>query len=139
MRAHGDPDLLLVEEMLAPPSADDARSSLEYWERRRAALPVYRRAARREARDMAARWQDRLLAAEQARFEATLAGKLLIRLGISRLFLLRLRFTKLGLVALAWTLVPRKVKLVAGGVAAAWLIMLGGVLAAAVLVFDQVL
>ena len=88
---------------------------------------------------MAARWQDRLLAAEQARFEATLAGKLLIRLGISRRFLLRLRFTKLGLVALAWTLVPRKVKLVAGGVAAAWLIMLGGVLAAAVLVFDQVL
>ena len=74
MRAHGDPDLLLVEEMLAPPSADDARSSLEYWERRRAALPVYRRAARREARDMAARWQDRLLAAEQARADFRLKG-----------------------------------------------------------------
>jgi hypothetical protein len=139
MRAHWDPDRLLVEQMLAPPSVDDARSSLEYWQRRRTTVPVYRRAARREARDMAARWQDRLLAAEQARFEATLAGKLLIRFGISKLFLLRPRFTKLGLISFAWAFVPRKVKLVAGGVAAAWLVMLAGAFAAMVLVFDQVL
>jgi len=138
MRAHGDPDLLLVEEMLAPPSVDDARSSLEYWQRRRAMLPVYRRGARSEAKDMAARWQGRLLAAEQARFEATLAGKLLIRLGISRLFLLRLRFTKLGLISLAWSLVPRKAKLVAGGVAAAWLVVLAAAFTAMVLVFEQI-
>jgi hypothetical protein len=139
MRAHRDPDLLLVKQMLAPPSVDDARSSLEYWQRRREALPVYRRAARREAKEMAARWHDRLLAAEQVRFEASLAGRLLARVGISRLWLLRARFTKLGLISLAWSFVPRNVKLVAGGVAAAWLIMLAAGLTAAVLVFDQVL
>jgi hypothetical protein len=139
MRANRDPDLLLVKEMLAPPSVDDARSSLEYWQRRREALPVYRRAARREATEMVARWHDRLLAAEQVRFEASLAGKLLGRVGISRLWLLRARFTKLGLISLAWAFVPRKVKLVAGAAAAAWLIMLAAGIAAAVLVFDQVL
>jgi hypothetical protein len=139
MRDYRDPDLLLVKQMLAPPSVDDARSSLEYWQRRREALPVYRRAARREAKEMAARWHDRLLAAEQLRFEASLAGRLLARVGISRLWLLRARFTKLGVISLAWSFVPRKVKLVAGGVAAAWLVMLAAGLAAAVLVFDQVL
>jgi hypothetical protein len=139
MRDYRDPDLLLVKQMLAPPSVDDARSSLEYWQRRREALPVYRRAARREAKEMAARWHDRLRAAEQVRFEASLAGRLLARVGISRLWLLRARFAKLGVISLAWSFVPRKVKLVAGGVAAAWLIMLAAGLAAAVLVFDQVL
>jgi len=139
MRANRDPDLLLVKQMLAPPSVDDARRSLEYWQRRREALPVYRRAARREAREMAARWHDRLLAAEQVRFEASLAGRLLARVGISKLWLLRARFTKLGLISLAWSFVPRQVKFVAGVAAAAWLIMLTAGLAAAVLVFDQLL
>jgi hypothetical protein len=137
MRAHRDTDLLLVEQMLAPPPVDDARSSLEYWQRRRRALPVYRRTARREAREMASRWEERLRAAELARFESSLVGRMLSPLGISKLWLLRARFTKGGLVVLAWSFVPPKVKLVAAGVAAAWLVVLAGALAAAVLVFDQ--
>lgn len=137
MRAQRDPDLLLVEQMLEPPSVDDARSSLEYWQRRQRALPVYRRSARREAREMATRWEDRLRAAELARFDSSLVGRLLRPLGISRIWLLRARFTKGGLLVLAWSFVPPKVKLVAAGVVAAWLVVLAGALAAAVLVFDQ--
>lgn len=117
MRAQRDPDTLLVQEMLAPPPLDQARSSLEYWQRRRAMLPVYRRAARREAKEMAARWQERVHAAERARFESTFLGRLLAPFGVSYL-----RLTKRGLVALAWMLVPRRLRLVAIGVAAAWLI-----------------
>jgi hypothetical protein len=33
------------------------------------------------------------------------------------------RFTKRGLLFLAWVLVPRRIKLVAGGIVAAWLIV----------------
>jgi len=137
MRAHPDPDLLLVEQMLAPPSVDDARSSLEYWQQRRQALPVYRRGARREAREMAIRWEDRLRAAEVARFDSSLVGRLLRPLGISRIWLLRSRFTTGGLLILGWSVVPPKVRLVVAGIAAAWLVVLAGALAAAVLVFDQ--
>jgi hypothetical protein len=117
MRRQRDPDLLLVEEMLAPPPLDQARSSLEYWQRRRTALPVYRRGARREAKEMATRWRERVHAAERARFESTFLGRLLAPLGVSYL-----RVTKRGLVALAWMFVPRQVRLVVIGVAAAWLI-----------------
>ena len=69
MHADRDPDLLLVESMLAPPPLDDARRSLEYWQRRQRNLPFYRRAARREAREMATHCEERVRAAEQARFE----------------------------------------------------------------------
>ena len=139
MRAHRDPDLLLVEQMLAPPSVDDARSSLDYWQQRRRALPVYRRGARREAREMAIRWEDRLRAAELARFDSSLVGRLLRPLGISRIWLLRTRLTTGRLLILGWSFVPPKVKLVAAGVAAAWLVVLAGALAAAVLVLDQLM
>jgi hypothetical protein len=129
MRGHRDHDLLLVESMLAPPPLDDARNSLEYWRRRGKALPLYRRAARREAREMAARWEDRLRAAERARFDSGLPGKILKAVGLSALFLWRVRPTKGRLLLLGWALVPRKVKLVAGAVVAAWLIAAIGLLA----------
>ena len=41
MRPHQDPDLVLLESMLAPPQLDDARRSLVYWQRRQKALPFY--------------------------------------------------------------------------------------------------
>lgn len=129
MRAQRDPDLLLVESMLAPPPLADARRSLEYWQRRGKALPLYQRRARREAREMAARWDARVRAAEQARFEATVAGRILAALGLSRLIALKGRLTKRRVLALAWVLVPRRIKLVAGGLVAAWLIVLIGVAA----------
>ena len=122
MRAQADPDLRLVESMLAPPALEDARSSLEYWERRRQALPLYKRAARREAREMAVRWHGRVQAAERLRFEATLAGRILAAVGLSRFYVRPVWPTKRGLVVFAWAVVPRRLKLVAAGIVAAWLL-----------------
>jgi hypothetical protein len=137
VRAQRDPDLLLVEVMSAPPPLDDARRSLEYWERRHKALPLYHRRARREAREMAARWDERVRAAELARFESSVAGRLVSWLGLSSAFVQRVRFTKWGLFSVAWVLVPRRFKLIAAGVLAAWVIVAIGALAALAAVLDR--
>jgi hypothetical protein len=136
MRAR-DSDLVLVEEMLAPPPLDDARRSLEYWERRRRALPLHRRRARREARDMVVRWQARVAAARQARFDMSPVGRFLAALGISTAWFGRLSTRNAALVA--WTIVPPKVKLVAAGVLAAWLVVAVGVFALFAALFAQLL
>jgi hypothetical protein len=120
--AHPDPDLVLVESMLAPPPLEDARRSLEYWERRQKSLPLYQRRARREAREMARRWESRVQAAERVRFEATAFGRILAALGLSRLWTQRVRFGKQRVFFVAWALTPRTLKLVAGGLVAAWLL-----------------
>ena len=70
MAATKDPDLLLIERMLAPPSSEDARNSLEYWQARLKRLPLYRPAARREAKEMAICWQERAVAQHGAEAEA---------------------------------------------------------------------
>jgi hypothetical protein len=137
MRAQRDPDLLLVEVMSAPPPLEDARRSLAYWERRHKALPRYHRRARREAREMAARWDERVRAAEWARFESSVVGRLAAWLGLSSAFVNRVRFTKRSLLFLAWALVPRRFKLVAVGVLAAWLIVAIGAFAALAAVLDR--
>ena len=137
MRAQRDPDLLLVEVMSAPPPIDDARRSLEYWERRHKALPLYQRGARREAREMAARWDERVRAAEQAGFESSVVGRLVAWLGLSSAFVHRVRFTKSGVVVLAWALVPRRFKLIAAGVVAAWVLVAIGAFAALAAVLDR--
>ena len=124
MRPHQDPDLLLLESMLAPPQLDDARRSLVYWQRRQKALPFYQWRARQEAKDMAARWDARVRAAERARFATSVAGRILAALGLSSLFVRRARPSERPLVSLAWALVPRPIKVIAGGVIAAWLIVL---------------
>ena len=128
MRAERDPDVVLIERMLAPPPLEDARSSLEYWRRRRKALPLYRRTARREAKEMASRWQERVRAAEWARFEASFAGRLLVRLGVSRLWLRRMQFAREAMVWLAWAVLMRKVRLVARGLALGILLVVAVVL-----------
>jgi hypothetical protein len=120
--AHPDPDLVLVESMLAPPPLEDARRSLEYWERRQKSLPLYQRRARREAREMAQRWESRVQAAERVRFEATAFGRILAAFGLLGLWTQRVRFGKQRLVFVAWALTPRTVKLVAGGLVAAWVL-----------------
>jgi hypothetical protein len=101
MRDRRDPDLLLVEEMTAPPPLEDARRSLEYWQDRHRALPVYRRRDRREAVEMARRWEARVRAAQQARFDASPVGRVLGALGI-RLYAWRFTFTKRGVGSLIW-------------------------------------
>jgi hypothetical protein len=119
--AHPDPVLVLVQSMLAPPPLEDARRSLEYWERRQKTLPLYQRRARREAREMALRWAERVRAAERVRFEATVFGRILASLGKSGLWAQRLRLRN-RLLFVALVLTPRQLKLVAGGLVAAWLL-----------------
>jgi hypothetical protein len=116
--AERDPDLVLIEQMTAPPPLEDARNSLEYWERRRKALPIYRRAARREAKEMAGRWHQRVRAAELARFEASFAGRLLTRLGISSIWFQRVQVASELFSWVVWTMVLRKMKFVLGSFAA---------------------
>jgi hypothetical protein len=49
-------------------SVAEAREALGFWRARHARLPWYRRAARAEALEMAARWQARLVQAELERW-----------------------------------------------------------------------
>jgi hypothetical protein len=128
MRVRRDSDLMLVESMLAPPPLEDARSSLEFWRRRHKALPLYKRGARREAREMTARWEERVAAAERARFERTPAGRLLAAVGLLRFVPFPLRPTKGWVLGFAWAIVPRQAKLVAAGVVATWLVVLAATL-----------
>jgi hypothetical protein len=123
MWSRRDPDLVLVEAMLAPPPLDDARRSLAYWQERRRALPVYQRRARREAREMAARWEGRVREAELLRFEASVAGRILKAVGLSGLYRRAFPLSKGRLVSLAWAVAPPRLKLVAGGLVAAWLLV----------------
>jgi hypothetical protein len=123
MRSEPDPDLLLIENMLAPPPLDDARRSLDYWRSRGRTLPLYRRAARREAREMAARWEERVRAAELARFEASPVGRFMTALRIPTDWFRWVRLGKRAFLLLAWAVVPGKVKVVAGGLAAASLLL----------------
>jgi hypothetical protein len=122
MRAHRDPDLALIQELLAPPPLEDARRSLEYWERRRSSLRLYQRAARREAREMVLRWEARVRAAERIRFEATVFGRILAAVGLSALWAQWPRFRTQRLVSAAWAFLPQQVKLAAYGLVAAWLL-----------------
>jgi hypothetical protein len=66
--ATADADQRLIEAMLEPPPLEQARGSLEFWRQRRAALPFYRRAARREADTMIRRCHERVQAAERRRY-----------------------------------------------------------------------
>jgi hypothetical protein len=109
---------LLIAAMREPPALEQARSSLDFWQRRRAALPIYRRSARREADEMIGRWQERVLAAERRRYGTGLIG--LVR-----------RFvagdppswwaSAGGLRGVAWQLVPRRLAMLASVVVMTWL------------------
>lgn len=57
---------------------DDARASLAYWERRAETLPRRAVRARREAREMAARWHARVVEAERAAYGRGLLGMALV-------------------------------------------------------------
>lgn len=123
MRSDSDPDLVLIESMLAPPPLDDARRSLDYWRSRGKALPLYRRAARREAREMATRWEERVEAAELARFEASPVGRAMAFLGVPTRWVQLVRMGKRAVLLLAWALVPWRLKLFAGALVA-WGVLL---------------
>ena len=56
----GRDDDRIIREMLAP-AVEDSVEALGFWLRRHRRLPLYRRAARAEARRMIRYWQGRLL------------------------------------------------------------------------------
>lgn len=106
-----DADELLVQSMLAPPPLEQARSSLEFWRRRRQMVPFYRRTEQREADEMIRRWRARVAAAERARFGTGLFGqvrRLLAREPLS------LPFTReRAFFSFVWSILPRRIALVA--------------------------
>jgi hypothetical protein len=63
---------------LADLSLEDARESLAYWEDRARRLPRHAVRRRREAREMAVRWQARVAEAERAAYGRGLLGALLL-------------------------------------------------------------
>jgi hypothetical protein len=120
-----DADELLIEEMLAPLPLEQARSSLEFWRRRREVLPFYRRQERREADEMIKRWRTRVAAAERARFGTGLFGH------VRRLLALQPVSWPLGrkwaLLAFAWSILPRRVALVAAAALGAVFVAIVGI------------
>ena len=86
---------------------------------------------------MAARWQERVRDAERVRFESSLVGRLLTSLGLSNLWLRGVRLRKQELLWLAWAVVPPRLKLFVGVLAAAGLIVVLGALLALAAVFVQ--
>jgi ribosomal protein L22 len=133
MRAASDRDLVVIEEMLAPPPLEDARSSLEFWQRRHKSLPVYRVSARREAKVMAGRWQERVIDAELVRFERTFFGRLLKRMGVSRIWVQRGSVGRGIVFDVAWALLSRRMQPRGSGRAVAFVAVLA-VITALVLV-----
>jgi hypothetical protein len=68
-----DADAMLLRALAAPPELDEAREAREYWHARARSLPRRKRAARREAAEMARRCDGRLdQAARRALFVAPL-------------------------------------------------------------------
>ena len=57
---------------------EDARESLAYWETRARTLPLHALRRRREAREMASRWQARVAEAERLVYGRGLLGALLL-------------------------------------------------------------
>jgi hypothetical protein len=106
-----DADELLIEEMLSPLPLEQARSSLEFWRRRRSVLPFYRRQERREADEMIKRWRARVAAAERLRFGTGLFGWIRRLLAVQSVSWPASR--KWSLLAFAWSILPRRLALVA--------------------------
>ncbi len=63
----------------------EARESLTYWESRLHTLPRRAVRQRREAREMAARWRDRVMQAELAEYGPGLIGTIFMLLAEQRL------------------------------------------------------
>jgi len=120
-----DADELLVQSMLAPPPLEQARSSLEFWRERRKVLPLYRRRERREADEMIQRWRARVAAAERARFGTGLFGQIRRRLAVEPLSWPFPR--ERALFGFLWSVLPRRIALVAVASLAAFFVATVGV------------
>ena len=74
---------------MEPVALEDYAESLDYWRRRRARLPWYRRSARREAARMALAWERRLRVAALHMSDAPLGARLDAGLHVARSWLSR--------------------------------------------------
>jgi hypothetical protein len=79
------PGRLGARHELADSELDDARASLAYWQERSSRLPRRAVRKRREAREMAARWEARIIEAERAAYGRGIAGMLALVLAEGRL------------------------------------------------------
>jgi hypothetical protein len=133
MRGSYDADLVLVDELLAPPPLEDARRSLEFWRSRKQALPLYKRAARREADAMIARWQERVREAERARFASTPLGWVLGKLWPGRVMI-----DRRTVVGFAWKSTPPALRLAVGWFVVLSIVMTAVGVAAFVLILNAI-
>ena len=115
-----DADRILVATLTAPPPLDQARESLAYWTRRRASLPVYKRAARREADEMMRRCRERVAEAERRLYGTGLMGlvrRVLAGDGPSW------GAVRMGAAALVWMFMPKRLLMVVTAFLVAWLLV----------------
>jgi hypothetical protein len=120
LSASEDTDGILLAAMTAPPPLEQARESLAYWTRRRTSLPVYKRAARREADEMIRRCRERVAQAERRRYGTGLLGLVRRLLAGDRPAWTSVR---VGAITLAWALVPRRLVMLATAFLLAWLLV----------------
>jgi hypothetical protein len=78
-------DERLIAEANAPPTIDEAREMLTFWEQRLAGTHVYERARKTEATEMVERSRQRVRDAERARYGPSALKQLLAALGVRRL------------------------------------------------------
>jgi len=110
LAARRSADDALLAALTEPPALEEAQESLAFWQRRLAERPVYKPAERKEAQDAIERWEQKVRAAERARYGPGLIEQLRDTLGV------RWRPTPrrliAGLGALAVVLVPLLIALV---------------------------
>jgi len=111
---------MLIASMTAPPPLEQARESLAYWTRRRASLPVYKRSARREADEMIRRCRERVAQAERHLYGTGLKGLIRrILAGDGPAW----SSVRVGAIALVWSLVPRRLVMLATMFLLTWLLV----------------
>jgi len=83
-----------------------------------------RLSARREAKAMAGRWHQRVVDAELVRFERSFFGRVLKRVGLSRVWVQRGSVGRGLVFDMAWVLVSRRTRPRQGGGAVAFVVVL---------------
>lgn len=104
------PDDQLLARLHAPPDLTDAVESLEYWRARGKRLAWYRIRARREAKLMTARWEQRVRAALLSQRGVPWGSRISAGLLLGRMRLQRIRFRTallaMGVIATALVILP---------------------------------
>jgi hypothetical protein len=104
------PDDQLLARLNAPPDLGEGVESLEYWRARAKQLSWYRIRARREARVMTQRWEQRVRAALFSQRGVSIGARVSAALLLGGISVQRLRLrtflVAMGVVAVAITILP---------------------------------